>query len=70
MDMARQKENESVEFQVANPGHCKTAFNGYRGTRDPEEGAIVIVELVVGKRRPLAVYQTEGSSRELHTLPW
>jgi NAD(P)-dependent dehydrogenase (short-subunit alcohol dehydrogenase family) len=35
-----------VEFYAANPGHCKTAFNGYRGTKDPKDGAEVVVRLV------------------------
>ncbi|KAE9371474.1 NAD(P)-binding protein [Stipitochalara longipes BDJ] len=39
-----------VEFWAANPGHCKTAFNGYRGTKDPIDGAEVVVQLVMGKR--------------------
>jgi NAD(P)-dependent dehydrogenase (short-subunit alcohol dehydrogenase family) len=39
-----------IEFWAANPGHCKTAFNGYRGTKDPLEGAEVVVQLVMAKR--------------------
>lgn len=31
IDMARQKENEGVEFRVANLGQCKTALNEYIG---------------------------------------
>jgi NAD(P)-dependent dehydrogenase (short-subunit alcohol dehydrogenase family) len=39
-----------VEFWAANPGHCKTAFNGYRGAKDPIDGAEVVVQLVMGER--------------------
>jgi len=39
-----------VEFWAANPGHCKTAFNGYRGAKDPLDGAEVVVQLVIGER--------------------
>jgi NAD(P)-dependent dehydrogenase (short-subunit alcohol dehydrogenase family) len=39
-----------IEFWAANPGHCKTAFNGYRGTKDPLDGAEVVVQLVMGER--------------------
>lgn len=38
-----------VEFWAANPGHCKTAFNGYRGTKGPIDGAELVVQLVVGE---------------------
>lgn len=33
---AREGEGK-VDFYVVNPGHCKTEFNGYRGTKDPLE---------------------------------
>jgi NAD(P)-dependent dehydrogenase (short-subunit alcohol dehydrogenase family) len=39
-----------VEFWAANPGYCKTAFNGYRGAKDPIDGAEVVVQLVMGER--------------------
>lgn len=70
VDMARAPENKDVEFQIANPGHCKTAFNGYKGTRSPEEGAIAVVELVLGERRETKMWQTIGASRELIVMPW
>jgi hypothetical protein len=40
-----------VSFYAANPGHCRTAFNGYMGKKDPVEGARVVVELVLAGRR-------------------
>ena len=39
-----------VDFFTVNPGHCKTAFNGYRGTKDPLDGAEVVVRLVAAER--------------------
>jgi NAD(P)-dependent dehydrogenase (short-subunit alcohol dehydrogenase family) len=39
-----------VEFWAGNPRHCKTAFNGYRGTKGPIDGAEVVVQLVIGER--------------------
>ena len=39
-----------AEFWAANPGHCKTAFNGYRGTKDPLDGVEVVVQLVTAER--------------------
>ena len=50
MEMSRDPANKDVEFQLFSPGHCKTAFNGYRGTRDPLEGATVVVELVKAEK--------------------
>lgn len=41
-----QKASERTRFWVANPGHCKTEFNGYRGTKDPLDGAEVVVRLI------------------------
>lgn len=70
LDMAREDENKGVEFQIASPGHCKTAFNGYRGTRDPGEGANVVVELVFGERRETRMWETVGDSRDLKIIPW
>lgn len=35
-----------VQFELISPGHCRTAFNRYQGTRDPLEGADVVGELV------------------------
>jgi NAD(P)-dependent dehydrogenase (short-subunit alcohol dehydrogenase family) len=46
VEMSRDPANKDVEFQMVSPGHCNTAFNGYRGQRDPLEGSNVIVELV------------------------
>ena len=39
-----------VDFYAANPGHCKTAFNGYRGAKDPLDGARVVVELAMAEK--------------------
>lgn len=36
-----------MRFYAANPGHCRTGFNGFRGKKDPVEGARVVVELVL-----------------------
>lgn len=39
-----------VSFYAANPGHCKTAFNGYKGKKDPLEGARVVEELALAEK--------------------
>lgn len=70
LDMARAEDNKGIEFQIASPGHCKTAFNGFRGARDPDEGANVVVELVLGERRETRMWETIGDSSELKVVPW
>lgn len=61
-----------IRVNSANPGHCKTAFNGYRGTRDPKDGAKVVVELAVGKGVDFTggFWETEGSDDELRRVEW
>ena len=72
--MAQQPENEGIRFEIVSPGHCKTAFNGYRGTRDPLEGADVVAELVYEDRsitdREVGFWETKGPSKELTPVPW
>lgn len=73
VEMSRYEENKDVMFQVVGPGHCKTEFNGYRGTRDPMEGATVIVECVVRPKGELdnaSFWETKGDDRELVRMLW
>jgi NAD(P)-dependent dehydrogenase (short-subunit alcohol dehydrogenase family) len=73
VEMSRDLGNQNVEFQMVSPGHCKTAFNGFRGTRDPVEGANVVVELVKagrGKYKNCGFWETRGASLELVEIPW
>jgi NAD(P)-dependent dehydrogenase (short-subunit alcohol dehydrogenase family) len=46
----KEEDGGKVDFYTINPGHCKTAFNGYRGHKDPIDGAEVVVQLVMAKR--------------------
>lgn len=58
---------------MVGPGHCKTEFDGFRGTRDPREGANVVVELVNAEKGTVpnaGVWQTEGASKELVRISW
>ena len=65
------KEEGKVDFYTVNPGHCKTAFNGWRGSKDPLDGAEVVVGLVMaerGKWNPRSFLEfEEGVMRE---VPW
>ena len=73
VEMSRDPANKDVEFQLAGPGHCKTAFNGFRGTRDPLEGANVVVELVKSEKgtyRNAGFWETKGASLDLIEIPW
>ncbi|KAK6406757.1 hypothetical protein LTR95_018624 [Oleoguttula sp. CCFEE 5521] len=48
LEMAKQFPD--VAFYAATPGHCSTALNAFKGKRDPDEGAGVIVELAVADK--------------------
>jgi NAD(P)-dependent dehydrogenase (short-subunit alcohol dehydrogenase family) len=59
------KGDGKVEVYAVNPGHCKTALNGFRGTRDPLEGAEIVVCLVTaesGTWRSGSFLEEEGCS--------
>ncbi|KAH6954431.1 hypothetical protein DER45DRAFT_646205 [Fusarium avenaceum] len=40
------EEQAGITFWAISPGHCKTAFNGYRGKKDPIEGAESVLRLL------------------------
>ncbi|KAJ3475622.1 hypothetical protein NLG97_g9393 [Lecanicillium saksenae] len=42
----REGKDGKVKYWAVSPGHCKTAFNGYRGRKTPEEGAEVVARLL------------------------
>jgi len=68
----RGEENEvgrgNVKFFAANPGHCKTAFNGFKGTKDPLDGAEVVVRLVAGDGKKGGFWEFEEGV--LKEVPW
>ena len=73
VEMSRDPANKDVEFHLVSPGYCKTAFNGYRGTRDPVEGANVVVDLVKaekGKYKNAGFWKTKGASLNVVEIPW
>ncbi|KAI0175828.1 hypothetical protein GGR52DRAFT_538310 [Hypoxylon sp. FL1284] len=43
-------EMDRITFWAASPGHCKTAFNNFRGFKDPLEGAEVTARLLESRR--------------------
>ncbi|KAF5608522.1 short chain dehydrogenase [Fusarium pseudoanthophilum] len=40
------KNEPRIKFWAVSPGHCKTAFNSYKGRKDPLEGAEAVVRLL------------------------
>jgi NAD(P)-dependent dehydrogenase (short-subunit alcohol dehydrogenase family) len=60
-----------VDFYTVNPGHCKTAFNGWRGLKDPLDGAEVIVRLVMAvKGEWKAGSFLEFEEGKMREVPW
>ncbi|KAH8681121.1 hypothetical protein BX600DRAFT_12639 [Xylariales sp. PMI_506] len=39
-----------LTYWAVGPGHCKTGFNNFRGTKDPLEGAEVVMRLLESRR--------------------
>lgn len=66
------KAEPTIAFYAAIPGHCKTAFNGFKGTKDPLDGARVVVELVLAEKGKYenGFWQLEGDEREASRVPW
>ena len=60
------KAEPTVAFYAASSGHCKTAFNGFRGTKDPLDGATVIVELALAEQGKYenGFWQLEGDDEK------
>uniref|UniRef100_A0A0D2YAI2 Uncharacterized protein n=1 Tax=Fusarium oxysporum (strain Fo5176) TaxID=660025 RepID=A0A0D2YAI2_FUSOF len=63
----------NITFWAVSPGHCKTAFNGYKGRKDPLEGAEAVVRLLEstkGDIEPGTFWEYEnGSFQQVPCLP-
>lgn len=67
----KQKEGERITFWVVSPGHTKTAFNNFRGTKDPVESAEAFARLLESERGAIApgtFWEFEGG--EFRQVPW
>lgn len=65
------KEGGKVEYFAINPGHCKTAFNGFKGLKDPIDGAEVVVQLALGEKgRWKKGTFWEFEEGEMREVPW
>ncbi|KAH0376313.1 NAD(P)-binding protein, partial [Aureobasidium melanogenum] len=67
MTLEMAKAEPRVTFYLANPGHCKTAFNGYKGKKDPILGAEVAANLVHGDYKS-GFWHNDGGEMEM--MPW
>ncbi|KAF5551452.1 short chain dehydrogenase [Fusarium napiforme] len=71
---AAENHNENVPkiaFWAVSPGHCKTAFNGYKGRKDPLEGAEAVVRLLESSKgdvEPGTFWEYENGS--FQQVPW
>ena len=64
-------EKERVAFWTVSPGHTKTAFNGYRGVKDPVDSAEAFIHLIEAERGAIASGTFwEYEEGELRTVPW
>ncbi|KAI7771414.1 hypothetical protein LZL87_010854 [Fusarium oxysporum] len=65
------KNGTNITFWAVSPGHCKTAFNGYKGRKDPLEGAEAVVRLLEstkGDIEPGTFWEYENGS--FRQVPW
>ncbi|KAF5667266.1 short chain dehydrogenase reductase family [Fusarium heterosporum] len=65
------EEQPRLTFWAVSPGHCKTAFNGYKGKKDPIEGAESIVKLLEAKKGDIEVGTFwEYEDGNFQQVPW
>ncbi|KAH0359253.1 NAD(P)-binding protein, partial [Aureobasidium melanogenum] len=67
MTLEMAKAEPRATFYLANPGHCKTAFNEYKGKKDPLVGAEVVANLVYGDFKS-GFWHNDGGEMEM--MPW
>nr|OQO25097.1 hypothetical protein B0A51_07419 [Rachicladosporium sp. CCFEE 5018] len=68
LEMAKQFPD--VTFYAATPGHCSTALNGFRGKRNPDEGAGVVVELATAEKGKYGMGFWERVDAEMREVAW
>lgn len=64
--------NVDVTFYAVSPGHCKTAFNGFRGQRDPAEGGSCAAVLAVAEkgRYPNGFWENDNEGLKMERVGW
>lgn len=61
-------EHGKVRFYAVSPGHLKTALNNFRGTKDPLDGAEVVIRLVCEEHEGGTFWEFERG--EMRIVPW
>ncbi|KAF4826472.1 Short-chain dehydrogenase/reductase tropE [Colletotrichum tropicale] len=67
----QRQEGHRVIFWATSPGHCKTAFNDFRGLKNPVDGAEAVVRLLEsgkGVTEPGTFWEFEHG--EFRMVPW
>ena len=66
------KKDRAVRFYTACPGHCRTAFNGFRGAKDPLEGARIVAELALAEvgRYEDGFWEIAEGANDCSKVPW
>ncbi|KAH8157243.1 hypothetical protein CIB48_g11002 [Xylaria polymorpha] len=64
-------EDNKITFWATSPGHCKTGFNGFRGHKDPLDGAEVVLRLLKSERGDIQGGTFwEFENNEFRQVPW
>lgn len=72
------KAEPGVKFYAVSPGHCRTAFNGFRGKKEPLEGGRCAAELALagktdGDGEGVGEYESgfwEFEGQEMREVGW
>jgi NAD(P)-dependent dehydrogenase (short-subunit alcohol dehydrogenase family) len=68
VDMANK--NPDVTFHAVNPGHCKTAFNGFRGVKDPLDGGTAAAEVALAEKGKYKAGFWEDEGKGMQQIGW
>ena len=66
MTVDMRNRNPDVTFYAVSPGHCRTAFNGFRGTKNPVDGGTAAAELALAGKGEYksGFWESEGKGME------
>jgi hypothetical protein len=67
----RREDTDKITYWAVSPGHCKTAFNGYMGKKDPLEGAesvVRLLEMSKDESEPGTFWEYENDT--FQQVPW
>ncbi len=68
---AKQEDKDRITFWMVSPGHTKTAFNNFRGHKDPVDSAEAYVRLLKAERGDIAPGTFwEFEEGQMRMVPW